>query len=128
MLGRDEDARGRILNHFGSWRSLKVPLYLASGGGVAMVFQLPEPKLVPIQAFIIGCTWPAVVANYISGRQTGVPEQVQNQADQATAKLPEIERRKATRDAVPHAAPPPVDTEKVLKEFLEEAEKKKAGP
>ncbi len=94
FVGKDEEARGRILAHFlplcrgnpsdpartqWSFRHawawihivLMVLLYLGGGAFVAYVFQLTEPELVPIQAFVLGCTWPAIVANYISARQTG---------------------------------------------------------
>lgn len=69
FVGKDEVARSRILGHFdGFWITVA---YVLSAGLVALVFQLPEKDLVPIQAFIIGCTWPAVVGNYISARQSG---------------------------------------------------------
>ena len=61
----------RLLAHFSQHWKIKIPLYVTSGGAVAMVFQLTEAKLIPVQAFIIGCTWPAVVANYLSARQAG---------------------------------------------------------
>jgi hypothetical protein len=71
LIGAKDGKPSLILEHFRTPWYLKVPLYIAGGGAVAMIFQIPEAKLVPIQAFIIGCTWPAVVANYLSQRQSG---------------------------------------------------------
>ena len=71
LVGSKDGKLSPVLDHFTRWWAAKVGLYLASGGAVAMVFQLPEGKLIPVQAFIIGCTWPAVVSNYLSGRQSG---------------------------------------------------------
>jgi hypothetical protein len=68
------EGKERVLAHFQKLWGLKVPLFVSGGGAVAMVFQLPEGKLIPVQAFIIGCTWPAVVSNYLSGRQSGEGE------------------------------------------------------
>jgi hypothetical protein len=100
MVGRGDDARGRILAYFNWWTAL---LYIASGGGVALVFQLPETKLVPVQAFIIGCTWPAVVANYLSGRQTGVPEAKQEEAKRVDQKEAQVQGVRSLQDALPQA-------------------------
>lgn len=103
MVGRGGDARDRLLAFFNPWSWLKVPLYLASGGGVALVFQLPEKNLVPIQAFIIGCTWPAVVANYLSGRQTGVPPEAEREAANVREQLVELQKLKSAREALPQS-------------------------
>jgi hypothetical protein len=102
LVGRT-DGRDRLLVHFRKLWGLKVPLYLAGGGGVAMVFQLPEAKLVPIQAFIIGCTWPAVVANYLSGRQSGEGEA---QALETFQRQQDAARLESVVVAVPEARKP----------------------
>lgn len=119
MVGRGGDTRDRILAFFSPWSLLKVPLYLASGGGVALVFQLPEKKLVPIQAFIIGCTWPSVVANYLSGRQTGVPEQAEKEAESVREKSAELQRLKSLQDALPEPHLPADAEQDELKTLLE---------
>ena len=83
FVAKDPSARERILAGFRGESHpqtlAKWVTYVVCGGFVAMIFQLPETKLVAIQAFIIGCTWPAVVSNYLSGAQTtglGVREQI----------------------------------------------------
>jgi hypothetical protein len=39
------------------------------GGGVAVVFQMADADvLVPIQAFVLGASWPSVVTQLMSGR------------------------------------------------------------
>jgi hypothetical protein len=60
---------------------------------------LTEPELVPIQAFVLGCTWPAVVANYISSRQTG--EKISSEAKSAIEKVGSLA---AEREAMNHVA------------------------
>lgn len=118
MVGRGGDARERVLACFRPWSWLKVPLYLASGGGVALVFQLPEKRLVPIQAFIIGCTWPAVVANYLSGRQTGVPDEALEAAEQVRQQKAQLERLRTARQGMPEP-PVPADAGRELDALLE---------
>jgi hypothetical protein len=72
FVGKDENSRDRVLKYFVASRPwMLVPAYVLTAGGIALVFQLPERGLVPVQAFILGCTWPAVVSNYLSGRQSG---------------------------------------------------------
>lgn len=37
------------------------------GGAVAVAFQLPQPdSFVPIQSFVLGVTWPFIVAQYVT--------------------------------------------------------------
>jgi hypothetical protein len=44
--------------------------YASIGGAVAIVFQLPElPNFTPIQSFVLGITWPLLVAQYTSGTE-----------------------------------------------------------
>lgn len=41
--------------------------YSLIGGAVATVFQIPElPNFIPIQSFVLGITWPLLVAQYTS--------------------------------------------------------------
>ncbi|QLH05423.1 hypothetical protein C5F49_08875 [Nitrosopumilus oxyclinae] len=41
--------------------------YAMIGGAVATVFQIPElPNFIPIQSFVLGITWPLLVAQYTS--------------------------------------------------------------
>jgi len=41
--------------------------YALIGGSVAIVFQIPElPTFIPIQSFVLGVTWPLLVAQYTS--------------------------------------------------------------
>ena len=41
--------------------------YAMIGGAVATVFQIPElPNFIPIQSFVLGITWPLLVAQYSS--------------------------------------------------------------
>lgn len=43
--------------------------YALVGGAVATVFQLPElPNFTPIQSFVLGITWPLLVAQYTSSK------------------------------------------------------------
>jgi hypothetical protein len=102
LVGRSE-GRDRVLAHFRKLWGLKIPLYLTGGGCVAMVFQLPEAKLVPVQAFIIGCTWPAVVSNYLSGRQSGEGEE---KALETLQKRQDDERLRSLVVAAPEARTP----------------------
>ncbi|MGB3347000.1 MAG: hypothetical protein WBA71_07145 [Candidatus Humimicrobiia bacterium] len=45
---------------------LRVIWFILIGAAVSFIFQLPESFLAPIQAFIIGTTWPTIVAQIIS--------------------------------------------------------------
>src|SRR6185503_700957 len=49
------------------------------GAGVAFVFQLPETTLAPIQAFIVGTTWPTIVSQVLTGRQGESPKDIKDQ-------------------------------------------------
>jgi len=106
-----------LLNGFRERWWAKVPLYTAGGGGVALVFQLPEPDLVPIQAFIIGCTWPAVVANYLSARQSGdnLPDDVVREVKGAILKTEQL----STLPELPPSQPKDRALEDELAAFLE---------
>ncbi len=57
---------------------LRLLWFILIGGAVAFIFQLPESVLAPIQAFIIGTTWPTVVSQVLTGRQSGtsIPNQI----------------------------------------------------
>ena len=57
---------------------LRLLWFVLIGAAVSFIFQLPEKTLAPIQAFIIGTTWPTIVSQVLTGRQTGksVPGQI----------------------------------------------------
>lgn len=44
----------------------RVIWFVLIGAAVSFIFQLPESVLAPIQAFIIGTTWPTIVTQIIS--------------------------------------------------------------
>lgn len=51
-------------------RAGRIILYVIMGGAIAAIFQIPEnPNFVPVQAFVLGTTWPAIVAQALSGTQ-----------------------------------------------------------
>ena len=97
----------RLLDHFSKMWLIKVPSYVGSGGAVAMVFQLTEAKLIPVQAFIIGCTWPAVVANYLSARQAGEAHGVK----EATVARQEIKSANELASRLSDLPPPKMPSE-----------------
>lgn len=123
FVGKDETSRERVLKYFQRAPFVLVPMYVATAGCVAMVFQVPEKYLVPIQAFILGCTWPAVVANYLSGRQSG---------DGAERELERIEKEaKATREQgmkIDKLPANPATIDEKTKEKLAKLEALVAGP
>lgn len=49
------------------------------GATVAFVFQLPESTLAPIQAFIVGTTWPTIVSQVLTGRQGDSAKSIKDQ-------------------------------------------------
>ncbi len=110
----------RILVHFRELWGLKVPLFIAGGGAVAMVFQLPEGKLIPVQAFIIGCTWPAVVSNYLSGKQSGEGEAQALAAAQKQADTDQLVKAVGT---VPAPKAPPKSAKDEFARLIEVLEK-----
>lgn len=60
-------------------RSLRILWYALAGAVVAFVFQLPEANFAPIQAFIVGTTWPTIVSQILTGRQAETPETIRAQ-------------------------------------------------
>jgi hypothetical protein len=58
---------------------LRVFWFTLIGAAVSFTFQLPESNLAPIQAFIIGTTWPSIVAQVLTGRQADTPESIKSQ-------------------------------------------------
>jgi hypothetical protein len=52
---------------------MKVGWYGVIGGFIAGIFQLPEATFVPIQSFVLGATWPSIVGQFLSSRQTVQP-------------------------------------------------------
>lgn len=108
FIGQDEQARARILAHFdGGPPSVfaKVVAFGAAGGGVAMVFQFTEHYLVPVQAFILGCTWPAVVANHLSGSQRGSDTRVEVQVASEMRRSEDLRQQEQALSALPQTAP-----------------------
>lgn len=75
FVGGDPQQRDVMLRAFSgagkrdrlSW--IRTTWYSAIGGGVALVFQIPEHSFVPIQSFVLGITWPSIVSQVLSGRQ-----------------------------------------------------------
>jgi uncharacterized membrane protein len=66
-------------------------LFCALGGIVALVFQTAQiDTLVPIQAFVLGATWPSVVNRMISGNSSGPGKltDIINSKDAASVPLP----------------------------------------
>lgn len=52
------------------------------GGAIAAIFQIPEnPNFVPIQAFVLGTTWPAIVAQALSGSQKPDQQAIEIKSD-----------------------------------------------
>lgn len=68
FIGRE--SREKTLQHFGYGAGglALVALFCVSGGIVAAVFQAAQPgTFAPIQAFVLGATWPSVVMRIMSG-------------------------------------------------------------
>lgn len=143
FVGRDAEAREKLLAHFSppdanartgkaydfgslAHRFAAALLYVGGGGFVAYVFQLTEAELVPVQAFILGCTWPAVVANYVSARQTGegVPAGARSAVSEVQGKAVDRQSAQAVIKAVEPLAAPVMDEDAkkrmdgLLKRFL----------
>jgi len=60
-------------------RLLRVFWFTLIGAVVAFIFQLPQDKLAPIQAFIVGTTWPTIVSQTLTGRQGESPKAIKEQ-------------------------------------------------
>ncbi len=59
------EQREWLLKNFGG--AARIAGFTIIGGSVAVAFQLPEPSsFVPIQAFVLGVTWPFIVAQYVT--------------------------------------------------------------
>jgi hypothetical protein len=58
---------------------LRVIWFMAIGAAVAFIFQLPQGNLAPIQAFIVGVTWPTIVAQTLATRQGESPQTIKEQ-------------------------------------------------
>lgn len=64
------ESREKTLQFFGAGMdsALLLTLFCLSGGVVAAVFQAAQPgTFAPIQAFVLGATWPSVVTRIMSG-------------------------------------------------------------
>ncbi|MBI2171698.1 MAG: hypothetical protein HYU30_06720 [Chloroflexi bacterium] len=77
FVGSGKESRDLILGYFwgknGRTTLAKVAWYSLVGGLIAGVFQLAERAFVPVQSFILGATWPSIVGQLLSGRQSGLP-------------------------------------------------------
>ncbi len=75
FVGPNKESRDSILGYFwgksGRMTVLKVAWYSLIGGSIAGIFQLAETAFVPVQSFILGATWPSIVGQLLSGRQSG---------------------------------------------------------
>jgi hypothetical protein len=60
-------------------RLLRVTWFTLIGASVAAIFQMPQEAAAPIQAFIVGTTWPSIVAQVLTGRQGESPASIQQQ-------------------------------------------------
>jgi len=72
FIGRSNQERMLILKPFldkdGAIHFFKLLWYCCIGGAIAVLFQYPEPTFVPVQSFLLGISWPAIVSQHISGR------------------------------------------------------------
>lgn len=78
FIGRSNHERDLILRPFLSGVSgihfWKLIWYCCIGGAIAVIFQYPEPTFVPVQNFLLGVSWPAIVSQHISGRMKSPTE------------------------------------------------------
>jgi len=82
-LGFLGENRESILKFFRSEKNNSVSYwqkalwFILIGGMVAFVFQLAQLQtFVPIQAFVLGVSWPSVVGQYLQGK--GRPSELEN--------------------------------------------------
>lgn len=70
------DQRDWFLKNFGGPKGKSAFIFI--GGAVATVFQLPElGGFVPIQAFVLGITWPFIVSQYVSKVSAPRPKEIE---------------------------------------------------
>ena len=67
--GRTPKERKKMLAPFKEYFPLYPFLYCAGGGMMAVIFQMITKVFVPIQALLMGITWPIFISSWISGRQ-----------------------------------------------------------
>jgi len=87
----DSASRPQLTNYLRQNFLAKI-LYFMFGGFVAAVVQLTSPEAFsPIQALVLGATWPAFIASQVRGADKAPPEAVTQKANQLTdaAPLPE---------------------------------------
>lgn len=59
---------------------LRIIWFSLIGAAVAFIFQLPQgSNLAPIQGFIMGTTWPTIVAQILTSRQSQTPDSIKDQ-------------------------------------------------
>ena len=74
-------------------------MFFVLGGVVAAVFQAAQHEtFAPIQAFVLGATWPSVVTRIMSGQATGV-ESAKSLADAPSSDIPAVTPNKSAADA-----------------------------
>lgn len=58
-----------LLDSFGNPRHLRTAMFIFFGGVIAAVFQWAQvDQFIPIQAFVLGATWPSVVSRVMAGQ------------------------------------------------------------
>jgi hypothetical protein len=76
-----------------------IAMFYVLGGVVAGVFQAAQfDTFAPIQAFVLGATWPSVVTRIMSGSSSGV-ESARSLADKPPDEVPRVTTDKKTADA-----------------------------
>lgn len=97
FIGRSHNERMLILQPFlnsdDSIHIRKLIWYCSMGGLIAVVFQYPEQTFVPVQNFLFGVSWPAIVSQHISGRMK----------DPTDKEIDDYTKPEATRDAASKA-------------------------
>lgn len=90
FVGGNDDHRSVMLSPFRNKKDRLCPVrfvwYALVGGLIATIFQMPQSAFAPIQNFIIGCAWPAMVTQFLTGRMyditEGEKEDLMNRASQ----------------------------------------------
>lgn len=100
------ESRGQVLRYLSEMNEsenppLNGPRFLAFcsfGGVVAAVFQAPQASLfAPIQAFVLGATWPAVVNRIMAGNNSGRDDITDSPPEDI--RIPRSGKNESTEDA-----------------------------
>ena len=86
MLGRIWASDSRT--HFAK-KVFRVIWFALIGAAVAFIFQLPETNLAAILAFIVGTTWPTIVAQVLTSRQSETPDSIKDQINKLLGPKPQ---------------------------------------